>query len=159
VIEPENLATEVAALRDLFQRRLMEDRDKRRLYDQLLDLVELARSDLERQMVTPIARELVMILDGIDSARHAGIDASQLVASIYDEIVEVLARRTIEPYDSQSQPFDPKWHDAVGQVPVQPDAVGLVMEERRGGWRFGTGLLRPARVVVGAAEVLGEGAG
>lgn len=154
--EVESLAGEVAALRDLFQRRLLEDRDKRQLYDQLADLVALARADLERQFVTPIARELVMILDGIESAQRTGIDATELVGSVYDELVEVLARRMIEPFCSRSQPFDPKWHEAVGQVPVEPDVVGLVVEERRSGWRFGTGLLRPARVVVGAAGENGD---
>lgn len=155
--EPESLAGEVAALRDLFQRRLMEDRDRRRLYDQLADLVALARSDLERQFVTPIARELVMILDGIDSARRTGIDAADLVDSVYDEIAEVLARRAIEPYASRAQPFDPQWHEAVGQTQVQSEAVGLVVEERRRGWRFGAALLRPARVVVGTAPAPGDG--
>jgi molecular chaperone GrpE len=146
----ESLASEVAALRDLFHRRLMDDRDKRRLYEQLAELVEVARSNLERQFVAPIARELVLLLDGIVAAHRAGIDPVEIVGSIYDEVTEILSRRTIEPFSALSQPFDPRWHEAVGQVAAGREAAGFVVEETRAGWRFGVDLLRPARVVVGA---------
>lgn len=148
----QTVAGEIAALRDLFQRRLMDDRDKRRLYDQLSDQVALARSDLERKFVAPIARELVLMLDGIDAARRAGTEASDVVRSVCDEVGEILSRRLIEPFEALAQPFDPRWHEAVGQVDAGPQAAGRVVEEVRGGWRFGPELLRPARVVLGAAS-------
>ncbi|GAA2328835.1 nucleotide exchange factor GrpE [Dactylosporangium salmoneum] len=145
----QTLAQEVAGLRDLFQRRLMDDRDKRRLYEELYELVGDARKDLERQFVSPFARDLLLLLDRLTAAGTDGADPAEVLDSVRAEVVEILARRDITPFVSENERFDPLYHEAAGQAATSDERDGRVVREVRPGWLFGQSLLRPARVVVG----------
>jgi molecular chaperone GrpE len=144
------LTAEVAALRDLFRRRLVDDRDKRQLYEELFELASLARSDLAAQFVGPILRELLLLLDRIDSVGPT-VQGSELVESIRAEVHEILARRLVTQVHSTGRPFDPQVHEVVGQTVTDEVAPGTVTDEVRSGWTMGVTLLRPARVIVAAA--------
>ncbi|WP_238007387.1 nucleotide exchange factor GrpE [Dactylosporangium sp. AC04546] len=143
------LTQEVAGLRDLFQRRLLEDRDKRRLYEELYELVGNVRQDLGRQFVAPVARDLLLLLDRLATARSNGADPADVLDSVRAEVTEILARRDITPFASENERFDPQYHEATGQAVTSDERDGCVVREIRPGWRIGQSLLRPARVVVG----------
>ncbi|WP_166345584.1 nucleotide exchange factor GrpE [Phytoactinopolyspora limicola] len=140
----DELAREVASLRDLFQRRLFDDRDRRRLYDELYDQLQWARDGLARQVVTPLLQELLLVVDRLGSD-----PADDFVRSIRDELVDVLERRGVVAIEPHGEPFDPAQHEATGTVELadgQPP--GVVMAVERPGYVHGDRLLRPARVVV-----------
>ncbi|MFI5912355.1 nucleotide exchange factor GrpE [Dactylosporangium sp. NPDC051541] len=144
------LADEVAQLRDLFQRRLLEDRRRQELYDRLCQELDFARSELVGQFIAPLCRELLLVTDRVSAAGRAGADPAALLASVLDEIGEVLARRGIRPMAALGEAFDPGRHDAVERVPVRSDAdQGRVLHERRAGYLIDNRVLRPAQVVVG----------
>ena len=52
---------------------------------------------------------------------------------------------TIEAMD---QPFDPAFHEAVGQLPREGVESGLVIEIVQQGFMFDDLVLRPARVII-----------
>jgi len=55
------------------------------------------------------------------------------------------------------QPFDPRLHEAVAQVPVSDDQEdGVVALELQKGYLFGDRVLRPSKVGVGARETEDE---
>ncbi|MGW4461367.1 nucleotide exchange factor GrpE [Micromonospora sp. NPDC004704] len=144
------LATEVTQLRDLFQRRLFEDRRRQELYERLYQELDFARSDLVRQFIAPICRELLLLTDRLAAARRAGTDPAVLLGSVEEEIAEVLARRGVRPIPTAGLIFDPRLHEAVGQVAVDGgDLDGYVVHERRSGHLVDDWVLRPAQVVVG----------
>jgi molecular chaperone GrpE len=139
------LATEVAQLRDLFVRRLAEDRAKQQLYDRLYGELDFARADLVRQFIAPLCRELVLMLDRLTSA-----PLSDPEHAVVDEIGEILARRGVRPFASVGSPFDPRLHEAAASEPVaEPERDGQVVREIRQGYLMDDNLLRPALVVVG----------
>ncbi|GIG62968.1 protein GrpE [Longispora fulva] len=141
------LAEEVAGLRDLFQRRLLEDRGRQQLYDRLYQELEFGRKNLVLQFLAPVYRELLLILDRVGAVDAAPEPA---VASMVDELTEVLARRGVRPIEALGLAFDPRWHEAVEQVPVEdPKHHDLVLAERRRGYLVDDALLRPAQVLVG----------
>jgi molecular chaperone GrpE len=145
-VSENDLAAEVAALRDLFQRRLLEDRAKQRLYDELYTQLEFARSDLAAQFVAPIAREILLVVDRIDGAA----DDDDALRSISLELREILHRRGLRPVEALGTPFDPHVHEAVDRVSVTEAADhGRVVAQRRPGYLLDGHLLRPAQVVVG----------
>jgi molecular chaperone GrpE len=159
------LAQEVAALRDLFQRRLLEDQARQRMYDELYRQLEFARQGLVDQFVAPLAREILLVVDRIDALTGQGAggeaggksggepgteDDAENLASVREELLEILHRRGLREVDARGQEFDPRVHEAVARVPVEPgDQVGRVVEVRRPGYALADRLLRPAQVGVG----------
>jgi molecular chaperone GrpE len=61
-----------------------------------------------------------------------------------------LERYDVRAFESKGQPFDPRLHEAVSQVPAQDAAPGTVANEFQKGYRVGDKLLRPAVVAVAA---------
>jgi molecular chaperone GrpE len=118
------------------QRRLAEDRmveERERLLRRFLQVAD----ELERAL----------------SASHA--DATSLrqgVELTHRTLMQHLEQEGVEPIPAEGQPFDPKWHEAVGATPqhepgVQPETV---VEVLRPGYRLDGHLLRPARVLISA---------
>jgi molecular chaperone GrpE len=145
------LATEVAELRDLFQRRLLDDRAKQTMYDELYGQLKFAQQGLAEQFVAPMVRELLLVVDRLDALAAAVPDESaELLDSVRAELLEVLLRRGLRTIDAEGQAFDPRQHEAVERVPVTDDAqVGQVLSVRRPGYQLEDRLLRPAQVSVG----------
>lgn len=149
-VEVARLAQEVAALRDLFQRRLLEDQSRQRMYDELYRQLRFAQQGLAEQFVAPMAREILLVVDRIDAiaGQLAGESAEPLV-SVREELLEVLNRRGLREVGADGE-FDPRVHEAVARVPVErADQVGRVVEVRRPGYALEDRLLRPAQVGVG----------
>ena len=53
-----------------------------------------------------------------------------------------------EPFSPAGEPFDPQFHEAVAQQPIEGVESGLVAEVYQQGFRHGDSVLRPARVLV-----------
>ena len=63
-------------------------------------------------------------------------------------MIAALARAGIEPFSPEGEQFDPQFHEAVAQQPVEGAEPGTVVEVYQRGYRLGDSVLRPARVVV-----------
>jgi|SRR5438876_8342533 len=81
-------------------------------------------------------------LDGVPSSISEGFEA------IHRKLLGLLEAEGVTPFNSLGQPFDPKWHEAVGSVRSDKHELGTVAEEVRRGYRMGDELFRPARVRV-----------
>jgi molecular chaperone GrpE len=144
------LTAEVAQLRDLFQRRLLEDKAKNRLYDELYEQLALTRGGLAEQLLAPLFRELLLVVDRVTSLNTHG---DGVLESIAEELSELLERRDVRRVPSSSI-FDPAVHEAARVEPRSDAEPGAILEVVRPGYRLGAQLLRPARVVVSAAPDL-----
>ena len=65
-----------------------------------------------------------------------------------------LERHSVTAIEAKGQPFDPRVHHAISQVPSAEAAPGTVLHEAQKGYRAGERLLRPAAVVVASAPLL-----
>lgn len=142
----EEVATELSALRDLFQRRLLDDKAKARLYDELYAQVEFARHGLARTQLRPLLGELLLLVD-----RLQGVANNALVESVVEELEEVLRRRDVRRVPPIDQ-FDPKYHEAVRVESVPDSPKGQVVTVLRNGYLVGEEVLRPALVVVASGS-------
>jgi molecular chaperone GrpE len=107
-----------------------------------------------------LAKELLPALDNLDRALEeaAGSDADAedpLLAGVRlvrAELSAALARARIESYSPVGEPFDPALHEAMATAEQPPDGhpSGTVVEVYQPGYRIGTSIIRPARVVVAA---------
>ena len=140
----DDLITGVAELRDLFVRRLMDDKVKNNAIEKL----SIANHDLiktmEEKQVDSIARELILLCDRIYQQPHE----DDFAWSVLDEILEIMARRGIEQI-AQLDFFDPHIHNTVSVVPASEDVpAGSITQVLRHGYQRECRLLRAADVVV-----------
>lgn len=142
------LTQEVAGLRDLFVRRLADDKNTKQIIQSVN--ASIARRDAIEQfrVFSPMIKELLLAVDRL-KANEPTVELNQ---SIADEVITVLSRYGLEPIDT-SGPFDPKVHKIVGLEPatagVQPDAIVKVV---RSGYLMSGVVLRPAEVVVARSK-------
>jgi len=131
-----NLEKETAEMRDRLKRTL-EDR---------------ARQDQLNFLVT-----LLPVLDNLNRAIAAS-ETDPSIEHLRDGVIgtarsfeRALLDVGVEPIVSIGQKFDPELHEAVDMVPADREDDGKVVAEYSSGYRFGSKLLRPARVQVGKA--------
>ncbi|MGA9857682.1 MAG: nucleotide exchange factor GrpE [Solirubrobacteraceae bacterium] len=117
-----------------------------------------AASAQERGAVK-LAMALLPAIDNLDRAlahADAAVDgdangAASLVAGIkhvHADVIAALGNVGIERYSPQGERFDPQYHEAVAQQPVEGTEPGFVVEVFQSGYRMGESVVRPARVVV-----------
>ena len=104
-----------------------------------------------------LARSLLPVLDNLERALAAAepIDRDTApnhlahgVKLVYEELAGVLRGAGVESYSPDGEAFDPDWHEA---MMTRPGDAGKVLEVLEKGYRLNGQVLRPARVVVGAA--------
>ena len=120
-----------------FRRRTAEEREREAgLASEALLLKTLA-------VVDDLDRALASLPDGLkDEPWVEGI------AAIHRKLLAVMESEAARPYESIGQPFDPREHEAVAQVPGSGKPPGEVLQEHRKGWKIRDRILRPAVVSV-----------
>ena len=112
---------------------------------------ETARREGRRSALLP----LLVVLDTFERALGAGStdrDFYEGVAATHRLFLDALREAGAAPIESVGRPFDPNVHEAVATAPADGVPPGTVAREVRRGWQLGNELLRPAQVVVAAAE-------
>ena len=112
---------------------------------------EAARREGRRSALLP----LLAVLDTFERALDAGStdrDFYEGVAATHRLFLDALREAGAAPIESVGRPFDPNVHEAVATAPADGVPPGTVAREVRRGWQLGNELLRPAQVVVAAAE-------
>ena len=139
------LGKELAELRDLFQRRLLNDRLQKQMYDELCRQLDQAGEDRVRQILEPVLRQVILVLDRIGAAPRCDD-----VDSISNELEELLVRQGVNRMACVGAPFTPNLHQAVRVAEVNSaEYDGVVLREVRGGYLHGDRVLRAAEVEVG----------
>lgn len=135
---------EVAALKDLFLRRLMDDKVKMAAISQLKEQNELLQKRLDEKNLSSFMKELLLICDRVENQENV----DDLTDSVKEEILELLARREVYQMEKPVV-FDPKCHNAVGTAPVTEEfPEKSVVRVVRNGYFFREQVFRPADVIV-----------
>jgi molecular chaperone GrpE len=127
-------------------------------------------TDQESKVRETVLRDFLEIVDNLERATSSFAGSAEKdVKSIKDGVDLVLRqfRSKLERYDvhaadAKGQPFDPRIHDAISQIPSADVPPGTVLQELQKGYRVGDRLLRAAMVVVSTAAPAakaGEGKG
>lgn len=67
---------------------------------------------------------------------------------IRQQLKDLLARYNVTSLKTVGEKFDPLFHEAIGEVVVKGKEKGMIVEEKRKGYRRGDKILRAARVVI-----------
>lgn len=143
----DRIAEDVASLRELFARRLADDRLKREL---LIELRERSTADdrvIVSRLLMPLALRIASVIDRVDSWVGPPDPLSESVA---DELCAVLADFGVEEVATTGE-ADPSTHRVVGAVETVDTAPGEIVSVRRRGYVLDGKVLRSADVIVAAA--------
>jgi molecular chaperone GrpE len=147
-----------AALRrerdDLYDRLLRTTAE----FDNYRKRIERERREWSEAAAADVVRDLLPVLDDFERAMSTPLDAGASADAvgryrdgidlIRRQLLEVLRRSGVEPFDAVGRDFDPAWHEAVTTEPADGHREGEVTAELRRGYRIGQRLLRPAMVKV-----------
>jgi molecular chaperone GrpE len=101
---------------------------------------------------TGLVRELLPAVDNLEralaSAQGGEDELAGGVALVHTELIGVLARNGVEPFDPAGERFDPAQHEALSTRPDGESEAGIVLDVVERGYRLNGTVLRPARVVV-----------
>ena len=141
------LRTEVGQLRDLFARRLMDDKARNSLYESVQEQARAAQELLKYRAFETLFREALLAIDRLQSEPAT----PELIESAIDELLEVFGRRSLLAIDD-SGAFDPRYHEAVATIPASIQAPsGMIVAVHRTGYLLDDRLLRPAQVTIAVA--------
>ena len=117
------------------------------------------QTDGEMRAKEAVLRDFLEIADNLERATASWGEGKDGDAKSIRDGVELVLRQfrtKLERYqvrsvDSVGLPFDPRFHEAISQVPSADAKPGSVLTELQKGYLIGEKLLRPALVVVAAA--------
>jgi|LSQX01.2.fsa_nt_gb molecular chaperone GrpE (heat shock protein) len=132
----------LTALQDMFRRRLLDDKDKRAVIEQLFDRVERAEKVAAGDHLRPVVARFGLLLERMRDASTAG---PELMASFADELCDALEDCfgiTEVPCDE----FDSRYHDVAQVLGDGPQLT--ISQVLRPGFQREDRVLRPALVVL-----------
>ena len=142
-------AETIAALQDRLL-RLSADYDnfRKRALREKNEIHEIAASDL--------MLDILPVLDHIQMGIQAAADHKAIqdgLRLISDQLMGVLSKFGLIPFDVAKQPFDPARCEAISCVASDQVPEGVVLAQARRGYMLRSKLLRPAQVVVSSGPV------
>lgn len=165
---PPELEEKLAELAILQQS--VDDNKKRAAdyYDQLLRLraefdnyrkrVEKEKVDARAWGKQDVIMPLLGLVDVFEQALNQAVHAKDVkqvavgLEFLHKNFSQFLKSEGLEVLTLVGEPFDPHMAEAVEQVEVENDQVGIVLEEVQKGYRFQGRVIRPSRVRVGVAK-------
>ena len=111
--------------------------------------------DLHRKYASEgVIRDLLPLLDALQFGADAAGDADAIREGLclaHADAMRILIAYGLEPIEALDQPFDPRWHEAVGMRPDSEKPPGTVVLEEQRGYRLHDRVLRPSRVHISVA--------
>ena len=140
------LSNEISQLKDLFVRRLYEDKNTKIAVEALVNQNEILNNRIYGRDIDSIVNDLILICDRIESNSNC----DDFSYSIRDEIIEIFARNGISRIEANEMDnFNPKFHKVVKVIAADEKYLhGVIVYVIRNGYAFGDRVLRHAEVVV-----------
>lgn len=136
---------------DLYLRERAERENfRKRMQREKEDLARFANENLLREFL-PIFDNLERAVSHSADGQEGGARLLEGVSLTLDQFQKVLEKFGVVPVEAIGQPFDPAWHEAMGQVESDEHPPNAVVQEMQKGYILNDRLLRPALVLVAKA--------
>jgi molecular chaperone GrpE len=113
--------------------------------------VEAEKAETYRMAVGSIIKRYLPVLDDMERAiesRPAELSWANGVELIYRKLQAILEAEGLKRIEAEGQKFDPNFHEAISQEPVEGTESGTVIAVMRNGYMLGDQVIRPAMVRV-----------
>jgi len=110
--------------------------------------VEQERTQLMNTSKIVVLAEILPVLDNFERAMKQKPDSDWAtgIENIYKQLQGIIDRAGLEEIEAMGKEVDPNLHEVVSQAPGEEEQVIEVIEK---GYKMGTKVIRPAKVVVG----------
>jgi molecular chaperone GrpE len=145
----ETARTEAQTNRDNYQRALAD-------YQNLKRRVEIERNEMYQNAVGSVVKGFLEVGDDLERALknrptvEPGTAWADGIELVFRKILTKLDAQGVKVVEAQGQMFDPRYHEAIGQVEDNRYESGQVVEVLAPGYVIGDRILRPAIVRVAA---------
>jgi len=137
----------LAAMRDSYLRALAENENyRKRVAREMQDIRESTRMSTIGEVVG-IYDLLQMAMKATETATDTAT-IKQGLSMTFAQFKHTLQNMNVEVVDALGAKFDPQLHEAISMVPNDEIPEGQVVQQWQVGFKVGSKLLRPARVVV-----------
>ncbi|MFQ5630386.1 MAG: nucleotide exchange factor GrpE [bacterium] len=145
--EIERLKSELTQLRDQYLRKAAEfENFRKRKEKEILESWEIAKADLIKKFL-PAFDDLDRTLES--AKKDENFDALVLGLELVNKaFLKVLEDEEVEAIAAVGEPFNPEFHEALLQMEKEDVESNIVIDESQKGYKKGTRILRPAKVVV-----------
>lgn len=130
----EAIQSDLSYLKDLFARRLYEDKQKAQLIQTLSDTASFA-------CIEPFLYDLILLIDRMERTND------ETAQSVSEELYEILERRGVRQI-SVGREFDPSFHKAIRVTHNSSVTEMQITGIGRNGYTFNNKVLRPAEVFI-----------
>lgn len=160
--ETEKLRNELAqALNDI---KMHQEQYLRTLADMenLRKRTQRDKEELAKFANENILREILPVIDNLERAVDHAEQAEtndglfEGVQMTLTQFSQLLTKFGVEPVDAIGQPFDPAYHQAMGQLESDEHPVNTVVQQMQKGYQLNNRLLRPAFVMLAKAPTIKE---
>ena len=120
------------------------------------------KEELAKYANESILREILPVIDNLERAvehvEQAGNEDGLLegVQMTLTQFSQLLNKFGVESVDAIGQPFDPAYHQAMGQLESEEHPVNTVVQQMQKGYQLNKRLLRPAFVMLAKAPIAVE---
>jgi molecular chaperone GrpE len=146
---------EIARLKDQLLRLQADfDNARKRMLRDKLEAIELANKALLEELL-PVLDHFQMAIKTATSMDQSDKNVSSLIAGfqlIHNQLLDVLARAGLEPFDMVGKAFDPAVCEAIAIMESSEHSDGIIVEQIRCGYNYKKKLLRAAHVVVAKSK-------
>ena len=112
------------------------------------------REELRKYGNEGFLKDLLPVIDNLERAvAHASSEDGLFegVEMVLRQFTQLAENYGAKPFEAKGKPFDPQFHEAMSQVPMEGVEPGTVIEVFQRGWMLHDRLVRPAMVIVAAA--------
>jgi molecular chaperone GrpE (heat shock protein) len=144
------LREDIAALRELVEKRLSRDKVKEEAFDRLYEELDRVKRHAALLDNKSLYIDLILLYDRMNAACDLPTrETIEVVCSLRDGLKEILLRRDLHPISTGNERFDPRCQTAVStETTVSPEEDGKVIRIIREGFACGDLIIRPQEVVV-----------
>jgi molecular chaperone GrpE len=142
--EVQKLKAERDSLLDRLQRAQAEFQNARRRASK-------EQQDFRDYALADSIKSLLPVVDSLERALQVKSDAAELrsgVELIHKQLLDALAKLSVNPIEAKGEAFDPRYHEAIEMVETDKVPDHQVTDELQRGYKFKDRLLRPAMVKV-----------
>ncbi|VUT25052.1 MAG: heat shock protein GrpE [Candidatus Methanolliviera sp. GoM_asphalt] len=143
----EELTEELSKKEELYLRTLAD-------FDNYRKRVERDKERVNAERERAILLELLEAIDNFERALSSSSESSEGenieegVQLIYNQLLRILERHGVTPYESVGEKFNPELHEAILAISTDKYPSGTITAEMQKGYKIGDEVLRVAKVQV-----------
>ncbi|MEE9278003.1 MAG: nucleotide exchange factor GrpE [Dehalococcoidia bacterium] len=154
------LKAQLATVSDQAEERLAAWQRAQADYDNLKKRSQQEVQERVERSAGALVLALLPVVDDFERAIEAEADQAPAawvdgIRLIQRKLYQFLEQCNVQPIAAEGQPFDPNFHQALGQA---PGPAGQVLTQVQKGYLIGPRVLRPSQVIVGAGEAENDSA-